>query len=288
MFEIKIPIPTKKIAVLLTVCVLGLIAAHIFGQYYKNFISNDGSFLKIIDKFDLDLEKNNLPTWYQSSTILLGAFLLAVIALVKRNKREIDVRYWGFLSLTFLFLSADEAVSIHEQMTMPLRNALDLHGFLFLSWVIPAGIAVLTLFAAYSKFLFRLPAATCWLFILAGFVYLSGALGIEMIGANYLEANHFIATNPEIFGAPRFQYALLTALEEFLEMSGIAIFIYALIGQLNLELGPAPAKEKISDFADISFFPPVIVTEVQTLDFDKGNYVQVGIIDKRNSQPHLG
>jgi hypothetical protein len=288
MFKFKIPIPTKKIAVLMAICVFGLIATHIFGQYYKNFVSNDGFLLKIIDKFDLDLEKNNLPTWYQSSTILLGACLLAVIAFVKKNKQERDVRYWAFLSLTFLFLSADEAVSIHEQMTMPLRNGFDLHGFLFLSWVIPAGIAVFILFAAYFKFLFRLPSATRWLLIAAGFVYLSGALGIEMINGNHLEANHFIATNPEIVGVTRFDYALLTALEEFLEMSGIAIFIYALVGQLNSELNLAPAKEAISDVAETKFSAPVLVKKVQTLDFDKGNYVQVGITDKRNRQPQLG
>ena len=260
---IKIPLSAKKIAVLLAVCILGLIAAHILGQYYKNFIPNDGFLLRIIDKFDLDLEKNNLLTWYQSSTLLLSAFLLAVIAFVKKNKQEIDVRYWVFLSLTFLFLSADEAGSIHEQMSMLLRKVFDLHGFLFLSWVIPAAMAVLILFAAYSKFLFRLPNATRWLFIIAGFVYLGGALGIDMINANNLEANHFIATNPEIVGATRFNYALLTALEEFLEMSGIVIFIYALVTQLNLELGLAPAKEEILDFAETGFSAPVKVIQVR-------------------------
>lgn len=288
MFEFKIPFPTKKIAVVLAVCVFGLIVAHILGQYYKNFVSNDGFLLQIIDKFDLDLEKNNLPTWYQSSTLLLSAVFLAIIAFVKKNKQERDVRYWAFLSLAFLFLSADEAVSIHEQMTMPLRKAFDLHGFLFLSWVIPAGIAVSILFTANFKFLFRLPAATRWLFVIAGFIYLGGALGIEMVNANYLEANHFIATNPEIFGAERFQYALLTALEEFLEMAGIGIFIYALAAHLNSELDLVPAKEEISDFAETRFYAPITKKEVQVLDFDKGNYVQVGITDRRNRQPHLG
>jgi len=162
-----------------------------------------------------------------------------------------------------LFLSADEAVSIHEQMTMPLRKVFDLHGFLFLSWVIPAALLVSILFAAYSKFLFRLPDATRWLFVIAGFVYLGGALGIDMINANNLEANHFIATNPEIVGATRFNYALLTALEEFLEMSGIVIFIYALVTQLNLELGLAPAKEEILDFAETGFSAPVKVIQVR-------------------------
>ncbi len=273
MVKFEIPIPAKKIVIVLAVCVFGLIVAHILGQYYKNFVPNDGFLLRVIDKFDLDLEKNSLPTWYQSSTLLLSAVFLAIIAFVKKNKQESDVRYWTFLSFTFFFLSVDEAVCIHEQMTMPLRKAFNLSGFLFLSWVIPAGIAVLILFAANFKFLFRLPAATRWLFIIAGFVYLGGALGIEMINANYLEANHFIATNPEIVGATRFQYALLTALEEFLEMAGIVIFIYALVRQLNFELGRAAAKKENSDFAETHSAFPAISTETQTISFDKGKYV---------------
>lgn len=250
MINFKTPIPTRTIAIVLAVCVFGLLGAHILGQYYKNFILNDGFVLSIIDKFDLDLERNNLPTWYQSSTLLLGGILLAIIAFVKKNKQELDVGYWAFLSCGFLFISADEAVSIHEHMTMPIRNAYDLHGFLFLSWVIPAGIIALLLFAAYSRFLFRLTVATRWLFVAAGLVYLGGALGIEMINANYLEVNHFIATNPEIVGAARFNYALMAAFEEFLEMTGIVIFLYALFAQLNLDLGLAPAKAEVSEFAE--------------------------------------
>lgn len=258
MFKFETPVSAKKTAAWLAIVVLGLIVANIWGQYYKNFIANEGFLLKIIDKFDLDLERNNLPTWYQSSTLLLCSLLLAVIALVKKNKGELDVRYWGFLAGIFLFLSADEAVSIHEQMTMPLRGAFDLNGFFFLSWVIPAGIAVFVLFAVYLKFLLRLPAATCGFFLIAGFVYLSGALGVEMIGAKYLEANHFIATNPEIVGIQRFNYALLTSLEEFLEMSGIVIFIYALIEQLNVEFAASSVGETIWDFARRRFSAPVL------------------------------
>lgn len=250
MFEFKVPISAKKIVVSLAVCIVVLIVANLIGQYYENFISHKELELKIIEKFDLDLERNNFPTWYQASTLLLSACLLAITAFVKKNKGDADVEYWKFLSFVFLFLSADEAVSIHEQMTMPLRTAFDLHGFLFLSWVIPAAVAVLFLFAAYYKFLTRLPRITAQLFVIAGIIYVGGAVGIEMIGAKYMEAHHHIAVNPNIFGAERFNYALLTSLEESLEMIGILIFIYALTTHLNFELGFGFAKKKVSDFAD--------------------------------------
>jgi hypothetical protein len=57
------------------------------------------------------------------------------------------------------------------------------------------------------------------LFILAGTIYVGGALGMEMVNARYAD----------LYGFKNLTYQLMTAVEEFLEMSGIAIFIYALM-----------------------------------------------------------
>jgi hypothetical protein len=229
MFDIKIS--PKKIALILFLVVLFLTAASLIGQYYKTFPGIDPFWLKVINKLDLDLEDNNLPTWYQSGTLLLSAFLLTIIALVKKAERNMDFRYWAVLAIAFLYLSLDETVAIHEQLTLPLRHSFDLNGFFYLSWVIPAGIFLLFFAVLNLKFLFRLPPLTRTLMIVAGAIYILGAVGIEMIGGKYLSA-----TNNVPILVQDWNYVLLTTLEEFLEMFGIVIFIYTILSYLLAEI----------------------------------------------------
>lgn len=225
----KLSVSPRTVAIVLVTIVLSLTAAHVVGQYYKDFIGSDPFLLKIVKKLDLDGESNNLPNWYQSSSLLLSSFLLAIITLIRKADESVDVRYWGFLSLTFVYLSIDELVSIHEQATMPLRQAFDLQGALYLSWVIPAAALAAVFLSLYIKFLWRLPGHTRWLLIAAGGIYLCGALGVEMIGASFLELHEAQIMDPAATGTIVFQYSLITAAEELFEMSGIVIFIYTLL-----------------------------------------------------------
>ena len=226
----KFPVSPKKAAIILCATAAVLAAASLIGQHYKINGGDDLFLLKIADKFDLDQEKNNLPTWFQSSTLLLSALLLAVVGYVRREFRDADARFWGLLAGIFCYLSLDESVAIHEQVSVPLREAFHLHGLFFFSWIIPAAIAVFILFSLLFKFLRRLPANVRRAFIFAGIVYVGGALGMEMLGANYYEARI------EPFGsAIDFNYALLTTFEELLEMTGVAVFISALLSHLSSE-----------------------------------------------------
>lgn len=233
----KLPVSPKKIALIFLVIVIFLVAANLFGQYYKDAFAGNETVLKIIRKFNLDLEKNNVPTWYQSSTLLLSSFLLAIIALVRREAKDKDFHYWGILSAIFLYLSVDEAVSIHEQLTMPLRTAFHLEGVFYLSWVIPAIAFLAVFFFVFLKFLLRLPEQTRYLMIKAGFIYVLGAVVVEMLGGDYLYLTNDLPTRINDF-----RYALITTVEESLEMSGIVLFIYALLSYLFPQ--EAVAKEK--------------------------------------------
>ncbi len=214
------------IGLTMTGIILVLTVASLTGQYYKAFIGADELILKVVDKFDLDLEKNNVPTWYQSSTLLLSALLLWLIAYSRRGLTE--ARYWLALGCIFLFLSVDEAVSIHEQLTMPLRTAFDLKGVLYLSWVIPAGAILVFLAGVFFRFLKGLPGVTRNLMATAAIAYLAGALGVEMVGANYLSVTNDLPTR-----VTDFTYVLITTAEEFLEMLGVMLFICALTYELN-------------------------------------------------------
>ena len=88
--------------------------------------------------------------------------------------------------------------------------------------------------AAYTRFLFRIPRRSAILFIFAGVCFVSGALVMELISGHVYQAA----------GSKNILYVVVQTLEETLEMSGIVIFIFALIdyieksiGQLHLILG---------------------------------------------------
>lgn len=227
----KFSIPAKKIAIIISVIAVLLVVASLAGQFYKIYGGENEFLLKIVEKFDLDQEINNVPTWFQSSCLLLCSFLLAITALVRHEIKAKDTRFWGFMAFIFLYLSVDEAVSIHEQATVPLRQLFHTHGILFFAWVIPAVVLVGLLFLWSLKFLRNLPVQTRWLFIIAGVIYISGALGMEMVGAKYYE----IFIEPINNKIVDLIYILMTTVEESLEMCGMITFAYALLDHLSSE-----------------------------------------------------
>jgi hypothetical protein len=64
-------------------------------------------------------------------------------------------------------------------------------------------------------------------FAIAGSIFLAGALGMEVVAGRYA----FLHSTKE------FNYALLVALEETLEMVGIIVFNYSLLKYYLKELG---------------------------------------------------
>ena len=87
-------------------------------------------------------------------------------------------------------------------------------------------LKVLIIFLAvfYSRFLFKLPKATRISFIIAGLIYITGLLGIEMLGGYYYE----------LHAGESLTYSLITTLEESLEMLGLILFIRALLDYLSV------------------------------------------------------
>ncbi len=226
----KLPVSPKKIIFVFLAIIIGLAIANLLGQHYKIFGGNSEFLLKIVDKFDLDLEANNLPTWFQSSTLLLCSVLLVIITFIRKSLNDIDTKFWGLMAAIFLYLSLDEAVSIHEQMTVPLRDAIGAQGILFFAWVIPATLMLMILFATVYKSVWRLSAATRRSFIVSGFIFVAGAVGMEMVGARYYEIFLEPTKAPNDFG-----YVILTTVEEFLEMVGIAFFIFSMLKYIESE-----------------------------------------------------
>ncbi len=172
--------------------------------------------------FNVNAEQN-IPTLYSVLALLFSSIVLFAIAYAKTVTSEPLVGYWGALSIIFVYLACDEFMVLHERLIDPVRNSLNTSGFFYYAWIIPAGILVLTCLLVFLRFLLGLPAKTRHLFLIAGTVYVSGCIGMEMLGGYYTE----------LHGEQNVIIAILTTIEEFLEMFGVAIFIYALLSYIS-------------------------------------------------------
>lgn len=173
-------------------------------------------------------QEYNLPTWYQRVSLFSCFLLLTVIAAAARAGADRYTRHWVILALVFLYLSADEFLVIHERLDA-LRSVFPTRDAFYYTWVIPAAFLVLLFALAYLKFLFHLPDRTRSLFIAAGALYVGGALGMEMVTGSAIDSRADILAAEETFN-----FAVLNAIEEFLEMGGIVVFVNGLLSYLNL------------------------------------------------------
>lgn len=153
-----------------------MLIASVAGQISGQFIEAD-RFQKIVRLLNVDAE-NNLPSTYSSFALLLCGLIIAVIAGVKHKQRDRFAFHWKCLSLIFLYLSIDEAASLHELSVFTLRQLLGAGGFLYFTWVIPGAIFVIIFVLAYLKFLLSLPTKTRNLFVTAGTIFVGGAIGV--------------------------------------------------------------------------------------------------------------
>ncbi|UNU26230.1 hypothetical protein [Microcoleus vaginatus] len=176
--------------------------------------------------FNLDAEKN-VPTLYSCLALLFSSLLLGAIANAKNLDSDPYKNHWKILSFIFLFLCLDEAGSLHEKLMEPMRSLLNASGFLYFTWVVPIGFLVAIFLLSYSKFVFHLPVSTKKLFVAACALYIGGGIGMEMLGG-YLSSTT---------GEGSLAYALVTTIEESLEMLGIVVFIHALISYIKTYLG---------------------------------------------------
>jgi hypothetical protein len=213
---------------LLAVAIL-LIVAHVAGAVSSHVFHHDYVF-GLVATFDLNVE-NNVPTFFSAFNLVTSALLLAVVASQSRAERY--SAHWRWLAVLFAFLAVDEDASLHEMLIGPVRELLPVSGPLFFAWIVPYGLAVLAIGLLYLPFVRSLPARTRVLFIAAGSLYLAGALGIESVGGWYF--SHHGETED-------LRYSLLVAAEEFAEMSGIILFIYALLDYLRQRLSGEPLR----------------------------------------------
>ena len=122
--------------------------------------------IKIIEYlFNFNFEKN-IPTFYSAIAILCSSILLFYIAMME-NYRNSKYLHWLVLFIIFFFLSIDEISSIHEHVSILMKNNIEATGLYYRAWIIPYGIATFIFFIFYLKFLINLQRNFRYLFVLA-------------------------------------------------------------------------------------------------------------------------
>jgi hypothetical protein len=181
------------------------------------FWSGDDFLMGLLAAFSLGGE-NNFPAYFSTLALFVCSALLAAIATGENRQGGYRPYYWAAMSGIFLFLSMDEMMSIHERLSEPVKALVGETDVFYYAWVLPYGIFLVIFVAAFSKFLIHLPRRTALLFVLSGALYVSGAIGFEM-----LSGYHY-----SLSGSKGITYVALQTVEEILEISGTILFLYAL------------------------------------------------------------
>jgi hypothetical protein len=201
--NIQIAIATRKYSYTLLAITLFFIATHCALNYYNHEVE-EVNWL-IFQLFDLD-EENNLPTWFSSFLLLNCSLVLYLFARINRDKNYF---HWMLLSIGFLALSLDEVAGVHES----IHTAIDFN------WAYAGGILVLALGLSFIRFLLSLDRRLAILFIISGFIYVSGIIGVELLSEDMDEDS--------------MAYGFATAVEEGLEMLGALLFLAVNLDELK-------------------------------------------------------
>lgn len=213
--KIQYFVTKKKINIfLLTVfCILSIVNLYI--QISKYYFHHREEWMVM---FNLDREMN-FPTLYATILLIICASILKQIYLEQKKNQNILRKRWKHLSSIFYFLAFDEFFQIHEVLIIPDLGK-GLWGIFHQVWVIPYLVFVMICIVYFWKLILLLPRNIMILFFLSGFLYVGGALGLEMIGGIWIRYAQ---------GMQNLTYSLMASTEEMMEMLGIIVFINALL-----------------------------------------------------------
>jgi len=220
---VVIRLSARSVFVFLMACIGALLCLDA-GLLVIKFALGHQSTYGLTYLFDLNLEQN-IPTLFSTLDLAFASLLLWMCSRQSTNESHPDSRYWLGLSCIFAFLAVDEFCSIHERLNKPVEHLLHTtsHALLY-AWVVPYAALVMLFAAVYVRFWWRLPARERRLFAIAGAIYVVGALGLELIGSELDVIYGMGASAAE---------GIEIIVEEGMEMSGIALFVYALLCTLR-------------------------------------------------------
>jgi hypothetical protein len=236
-FTLSIDVSPKKVAWALVLLALCLTAASMAGHFLRPVLGEVAKLLSVGSDV-------GIPAWYSSLALFFASVLVMTIAAARKARGDRRYLYrWTFLSVIFLYLSADEMLALHEKasstLVQPVLKATPYSSSALLNypWVVLYGPLVLILALAYLRFWFDLPATTRLLFFVAGGLFVGGGIVVEVFNGWYAA----------VYGTGDLVAATMTHFEELCEMLGIIVFIYALMAYVGSHLRVGEIQMRLCD-----------------------------------------
>jgi hypothetical protein len=220
--HIKINIKQKgfcyvQIAVVSIILILGLVS------YLITYFTGHGGLLGLLPRLDVSSEIS-ICNYFSSLNLILASFFLYLIYLNEKANQFKGFNYWLLLSIIFLIMSIDESVGFSEilygvqekiENRGTISEAVDVMSIFRITIVAALAIIFFPFIKLLKKQIFRN-------FFIAGFVYLMGSVGFDIIGSVMLHSG--IVEINDLLNLIRRLF------EEGFEMFGIVIFNCTLYG----------------------------------------------------------
>lgn len=251
-----IVIHPRTVGRICTVGIAALLALHVFSQVLRFGFGWDYQ-MGLAEEVYLGAEAN-IPNWFSTLLLLACGVVLLVIARGKRTDRYWP--HWLALGVIFVAMSLDESAALHDLsaplfagLFVPLAHSVG-GPFLGLehkpgyAWIFPGVAFCVAVGICYMPFLRDLPRRARRQFVIAGIVYVGGAVGLEALGGWY----------SGLHGSKNPAFVALLTCEETMEMIGASLFLYALVdyaerafGTLFIGLGvPHAVEESVSSSSE--------------------------------------
>jgi hypothetical protein len=174
--------------------------------------------------FDLNGERT-----FPTMLAFIGFCSISLLALAAAQCSDLpaDSVAWRAIAVLGLWLGLDEALSFHEQFLDTARS-IAVHPVMYYGWYLFYVPVVGVMLLPFVPFFRRLPRATTAGLLLAGLVFIGGAVGVEAFGGYVAYQRHYFQAQ-EIAGLPvRAVYELEVLVEECMEFAGVWLALRAL------------------------------------------------------------
>ncbi|PWD50238.1 hypothetical protein C8046_05730 [Serinibacter arcticus] len=208
---VRIATVLSAIGVVIVVIALVTLTAH---QRTEGRLSQD--LHTVFWYFDVGRE-HNVATWYATGLWLLVAAVAVAIALSRPPRR----RSWWVVATVATVASVDEALELHERLDGPAQRVAALLPFdLWFTWVLIGLPIALVVGAVLLRTILALPIASRIGILVAGTLFVLGAVGVETLNGRTLARADGVVTNT---------YLYATMVEEVVEMTAVSLALASLL-----------------------------------------------------------
>ena len=166
--------------------------------------------LGIIPLFNFDKE-SNFPTLFNGVLLAGTSFWAFSIARWLKDSSGAGHTPWFALGCVMAFLCIDELCHVHESIDWILMSRTETTGAIAWPWVIPYAVLTIIAGAFFLRFYLKFERRYQLIFGLTAALYVTAAIGFEMLEAAYTERH----------GEGALGYGILYTIEENLEMIAI-------------------------------------------------------------------